>query len=71
MPRTYNEALIMCPFYRSMASKSISCEGITDDCFIMLIFMSAEMRDQHRKIFCEKNYKNCEICRMLREKYEE
>ena len=71
MPRTYHEALINCPFYQSMATQSISCEGITDECLIKLIFTSPEKRDSHRKIFCEKHYQNCEIYRMLEKKYEE
>lgn len=71
MPRTYNEGLITCPFYKSMAQKSISCEGITDDCIIKLLFVSPEKRDLHRKIFCENRYQNCEIYRVLEAKYEE
>lgn len=71
MPRTYNEGLINCPFYKTMAYKSITCEGITDDCTNKLLFTSPEKRDLHRKIFCENKYKNCEIYRMLERKYEE
>lgn len=71
MPRTYNEGLINCPFYKATALKSISCEGITDDCIIKLLFISSEHRDLHRKIFCDNKYKKCEIYRMLEKKYEE
>lgn len=71
MPRTYHEALINCPFYQSMAQKSISCEGITDECITKLLFRTAESRDLHREIFCEHKYENCEIYRMLEKKYEE
>ena len=71
MPRTYNEGLIICPFYKATATQSISCEGITEDCIIKLLFASPEKRDLHRKIFCDNNYKNCEIYRMLEKKYEE
>lgn len=71
MPRTYNECLINCPFYKSMGLKSISCEGITDDCYIKLLFTSLEKRDLHRSIFCDNKYKNCEIYMMLEEKYKE
>ena len=71
MPRTYNEGLINCPFYKAMATKSISCEGITEDCVIKLLFTMVEKRELHRKIFCENKYINCEIYRMLEKKYEE
>lgn len=71
MPRTYNEGDIKCPFYKTMATKSISCEGITDDCILKLLFASPEKRDLHRKIFCDNRYFNCEIYTMLEKKYEE
>ena len=71
MPRTYNEGLILCPFYQSMTQKCISCEGITDDCTIKLLFTSPEKLNQQRKIFCENKYKNCEIYTILEKKYEE
>ena len=71
MPRTYHEALINCPFYQSMAHKSITCEGITDKCITKLVFVSPEERDLHRGIFCEYRYKCCEVYRMLEAKYED
>lgn len=71
MPRTYHEVLIKCPFYKSMAQKSITCEGITDDCITKLLFVSPEKRDMHREIFCDNKYKNCEIYSILEKKYEE
>ena len=71
MPRTYHEALITCPFYKSMAQKSITCEGITDDCITKLIFTTPQKRDMHRGIFCENRYHCCEVYIMLEKKYEE
>jgi hypothetical protein len=71
MPRTYNEGLINCPFYKATATQSISCEGITDDCITKLLFTSPEKRDLHRKIYCDNQYKKCEIYNMLVKKYEE
>lgn len=71
MPRTYNEGDIQCPFYQAMATKSITCEGITEECITKLIFKSPEIRDGHRKIFCDAKYQNCEIYIMLEKKYED
>ena len=71
MPRTYNEGLICCPFYMAMTKKSITCEGITEDCINKLLFTTQEKMNLHRGIFCEKHYKNCEIYLMLEKKYEE
>lgn len=71
MPRTYNEGLILCPFYVSMATKSITCEGITDDCILKIIFKDSTQRDKHREIFCDRHYRKCEIYGILEKKYEE
>ena len=71
MPRTYNEGLINCPFYKSTATQSISCEGITEDCIIKLLFTSPNARDLHRMIYCDNQFKKCEIYIMLEKKYEE
>ena len=71
MPRTYNESLVQCPFFHSCGKKSISCEGITDDCTIYLMFTSKQKRDQHREIFCNAKYENCELCQVINSKYED
>ena len=60
-----------CPFYLFGGRKSIGCEGITEDCFIRLVFKSEEKKKAQENIFCNRRYKNCEIYRMLMEKYEE
>lgn len=61
-----------CPFFLFAGRKSVGCEGITEDCFVRLVFKSEEKTKEHKEIFCEERYKNCEIYRMLmREKYEE
>jgi hypothetical protein len=71
MPRTYDEGSIKCPFYIAMATKSITCEGITDECTTKLLFTTIGKRDLHREIFCECNYSKCEVNRMLEKKYED
>ena len=64
--------LIECPFFLFEGRKAIGCEGITDDCFIRLVFNTEESKKMQQKTFCSKKYKNCEIYRMLmKEKYEE
>ena len=68
MPRC-NDGDILCPFYLTRTLKTITCEGITDDCVTKLMFTSHDKNDLHRKVFCNNRYKNCEIYRMLDEKY--
>lgn len=70
MPEIY-EGCIQCPFFKRIAEQSITCEGITDVCVIRLIFKSKKEKTLHRRIFCDKNYKNCEIYTILEKKYEE
>jgi hypothetical protein len=70
MPEIY-EGCIQCPFFKRIAEQSITCEGITDECVIRLIFKSKKEKNLHRRIFCDKNYKNCEIYTILEKKYEE
>jgi hypothetical protein len=71
MPTEYNDANILCPFYKRSAKQSISCEGITEDCILKTIFSSPRNMHLHRLLFCEGKYKNCEIFTMLEKKYEE
>ena len=71
MARWQNDVFIICPFYKNTATKSIVCEGITDESVTKILFATQEARKEHSKIFCEAKYKNCEICRMLEAKYEE
>ncbi len=60
-----------CPFYLFGGRKTVGCEGVTDDFFIRLVFKAEEKKEAHERIFCDERYKNCEIYRMLMEKYEE
>lgn len=71
MPTMFDDVDAKCPFYQSGGKRKITCEGITDDCKTCLIFISQQKRDLHRRIFCDDKYQNCEIFRMLMEKYEE
>lgn len=71
MSTSYRDALIKCPFYKESAKKSISCEGLTEDSIIKLLFNSPKKMVMHCRIFCEHRYKACEIYNMLEKKYEE
>lgn len=71
MPTMFDDVNAFCPYFQSSGKRKISCEGITDGCIITLNFETQEKRNTHRRIFCDAKYKNCEICRMLEEKYAE
>ena len=68
---TFKSVDIVCPFYRREDLLGITCEGITDDCLVSVHFFSKSKKQQHMNIFCNKNYKCCEVCQMLLKKYEE
>ena len=71
MPRIYDACLAKCPFFIESGKKNVLCEGVTDDCSLNMVFVSTEARDQHRRIFCDARYQNCEVYRMIAEKYQE
>jgi hypothetical protein len=70
MATYFDDVDAKCPFFRSCGKRKVSCEGVTDDCITCLIFISEQKRNLHREIFCNARYQNCEIYRMLMEKYE-
>ena len=67
----YRSVNVVCPFYRRETELKITCEGITDDCLVSVQFFTKKKKDQHQRIFCNKNYPCCEVCQMLMSKYEE
>ena len=71
MPTMFDDVDANCPYFRSSNSREIKCEGITDGCTTALKFNSHIKRDLHREVFCNAKYENCEIYRMLEEKYAE
>lgn len=71
MASTYKDADVQCPFYKEQTGRTISCEGVTDDSIIKQYYWSPKSKDIQMDVFCKKNYKNCEVYRMLEKKYEE
>lgn len=71
MATMYDDVNAICPYFQGSEKKKISCEGITDGCKTTLEFRSGKERNQHRELFCNSKYRNCEIYKMLEEKYAE
>lgn len=71
MPTMFDEVKAICPYFQSSGKRNITCEGITDGCFTKLEFETQGKRNQHRRIFCDAKYQNCEVYRMLEDKYAE
>ena len=71
MPSNFGDQDAICPFFKRSTEKRISCEGITDGCLTHIEFNSRNKKKMHRKIFCDRKYENCEVYRMLEDKYNE
>ena len=71
MPTMFDDVNALCPFFRYSGERKISCEGIADGCVTNIVFVNKAKRDLHREVFCDHHYKNCEIHKMLEEKYAE
>ena len=67
----YGDATVLCPFYKASDSKRISCEGVTEGSVIILSYASKEKKNKQKMIFCDRKYQNCEVYRMLEDKYAE
>lgn len=70
MARHQNDVYIKCPFYINTATKSITCEGITDDSATKILFANPRLRHEYCQEFCECRFKECKIYKMLEAKYE-
>jgi hypothetical protein len=71
MATMFDDVDAKCPYFHSSNKREITCEGITDGCITALKFESQSKRNLHRSVFCDAKYENCEIFRMLEEKYED
>lgn len=60
-----------CHFFQTSSYRTITCEGITDDCINILSFFSSKKKTFHFDVYCKDKCEYCEIYRMLMEKYEE
>lgn len=63
---------VWCPFYRTDSGKSIYCEGITDESFLRLTFVSGRAKRQQMQIFCRtKNCEKCELYTAINARYDD
>ena len=68
---SYKQAYVRCPFYKfDDWKRRITCEGIIDDSSLALIFHNKNDYETQINVFCCEYYKNCEVYRMLMEKYD-
>ena len=69
---SYIQVFVRCPFYKyDDGKKRITCEGLTDDSSLALIYHNKTDYEKQISVFCCRHYSKCELYRMLMEKYEE
>ena len=67
---SYIQILVRCPFYKKDDGHyRIVCEGIVENSTITLTHQRESHYKKQMEIFCCDRYKNCEVYRMLMEKY--
>ena len=71
MPEIYDVCFAKCPFFLSSGRKNIRCEGVTDESAITLSFSSEDARNNFRRTYCNTDYEECALCKMLLAKYED
>lgn len=57
--RTAGSGGIWCPFYLAQSDREIHCEGITEECRLILRFRDHSDLMLQRTIFCEAAHRNC------------
>lgn len=68
---SFKQTNVQCPFYDTDDGKSeIVCEGLVENSCIAQRYKHKEDWELQMQVFCQKRYVNCEIYRMLIEKYE-
>ena len=69
---SYKQVYVRCPFYRSDdGQRHITCEGPTEESSLTLNFPRKSEFETQITVFCCEHYQNCEIYRMLMDKYED
>lgn len=69
---SFKQVDVQCPFYKyDDGRRRITCEGLIDKSSLALIYLTRVDYDKQMDDFCCKQYKNCEVYRMLIQKYEE
>ena len=71
MSTMFDDVNAKCPYFQRSEKRKISCEGVTDGCTTNLEFKTKAKRNLQRELFCDDKYTNCEVYRMLEEKYTE
>ena len=62
---------VLCPFYSCEEDVKIHCEGVEPRTSIHLVFRSPAEFINYRLKYCDKDFGECRLAKMLYGKYEE
>ena len=72
MSTSWNAWYTKCPFFKTDDGRSmITCEGVGNSCNLSLRYMDKHDYELQLEVFCKNHFQNCEVYRMILEKYEE
>ncbi len=68
---SYRQADVKCPFYKyDDGKRRITCEGLIGDSSLILNYHKNADYEIQIGTFCCQHYQNCEVYRMLMDKYD-
>lgn len=65
--KKYFSLKAICPHYKSEERQIIYCSGIQKDTALHIAFAYPSDRVEYKEKYCESNYKNCRLAKMLEE----
>ena len=69
---SFKQVFVQCPFYKfDDGKRRITYEGIIDDSSLALIYHNKTDYETQINVFCCEHYRNCEVYRLLIEKYQD
>ena len=63
------DQMAVCPFYRSEARVSITCEGLIPGTLTQTRFLTEADKAERQNLCCSYNYAECEHAAALMERY--
>jgi len=60
-----------CPFYHGTRGLTVICEGPFAGSSLALTMRSRRLFERQLKTFCCDQYERCEVCRLVRQQYED
>ena len=67
MAKHYVNSRAICPFYKHESRQMVYCQGVVQGSVVHLAFENNAISRDFKERYCRKDYKSCQIYRMLKE----